>query len=90
MTIIPQNRMAEPQARGRGRPSNSEVSDRQPAVEAQMVVVPDNVLPCICPKCGRGMQPRVIRKRPDGVRDCTCALCGKEFEYTPATIRPKG
>lgn len=87
MTIIPQNRMADPEKRERGRPPKSE--ERPPATEAETVIVADSVMPCTCPKCGRGMQPRVIRKRPDGIRDCRCQLCGREFEYTPAKVRPK-
>lgn len=87
MTIEPLNRMAEPEKRGRGRPPKSE--ERPPAVEIDTVVVPDRVLPCNCPRCGRGMQPRTVRRRPDGVRDCTCSLCGKGFEYVPAQIRAK-
>lgn len=87
MTITPQNRMAEPEQRKQGRPLKSE--ERPAPVEAETVLVPDRVMPCICPKCGRGMQPRVLHRRQNGVRDCACKLCGKEFEYFPAMIRPK-
>ena len=80
---LPTNRMAK----GRGRPANA--SPRPDAVEATPVVVPDYVPAMICPKCGRGQQPRVIRKHSDSRRDCRCALCGGEYEFTPATIRLK-
>lgn len=87
MTLQPQNRMADTEKRGRGRPPKE--AERPPAVEAETVVIPDRVLPCMCPKCGRGQQPRTVRRRPNGIRDCSCALCGKEFEYIPAMVRSK-
>ena len=87
MTLTPTNRMAIQETRGRGRPRDAE--ERQDPAEAVTVVLNDAVLPCICPKCGRGMTPRVLRRRTDGVRDCACGLCGAGLEYTPASIRPK-
>ena len=86
MTTIPQNRMADPEKRGQGRPPKSE--PRLPSVEAEPMVIPDTVMTCTCPRCGRGQQPKVVRRRPTGERDCTCSLCGRQFVYTPATIRP--
>ncbi len=52
------------------------------------MVVPDVVMPCRCPNCGRGMQPKTLRRRTNGERDCACSLCGKGFVYAPATVRP--
>lgn len=86
MTLTPENRMAAPAKRKQGRPPNS--VERPPASEAETVILPDAVMPCVCKMCGRGMQPRVLRTQPNGVRICSCKLCGKEFEYTPARIRP--
>ncbi len=85
MNHQPPNRMAMPETRKQGRPPASQPP--QPEVEAPPVMVDDAILPCKCPNCGRGMQPRVVRRRPTGERDCTCALCGQAFIYRPATVR---
>lgn len=87
MSFTPLNRMAQPETRGRGRPRNDEV--RQPEIEAPPIHVDGAVLPCTCPKCGRGMTPRILHRRADGSRDCACGLCGAGFVYTPATVRVK-
>lgn len=84
MTIEPTNRQANPKKRGPGRPKKTE--PKEPEVEA-VLDGPARVPPLICPKCGRGMQPKVRRKRPDGVRDCVCTLCGRGFAYTPPRVR---
>jgi uncharacterized C2H2 Zn-finger protein len=53
---------------------------------AMQVMTTDTVPPVNCPRCGRGQQPRMLRRRP-GEIDCACALCGKPFTYRPPTIR---
>lgn len=85
MTSDPLNRMAT--RRERGRPKDDDKGP--PAVEAQPVLLLDSVPPLVCPKCGRGMQPKVMRKRPNGERDCACTLCAREFVYTPPRVREK-
>lgn len=72
--------------RRRGRPPKEQ---RPPAttVEAMPVVLPiRHVPPLNCPKCGRGMVPRV--QRWDGaVANCLCSLCAGRFDYTPPQVR---
>jgi hypothetical protein len=97
MTFIPQNRMADTEKRGQGRPPKSEPRMPtvplvpNPEVEPQLTVTAQRHPPC----CGRAQnrQPRIERWRTiqDGVRvaDCICPNCGKRYVETPAQARAK-
>ncbi len=74
------DRMAAPKNRGRGRPPKTEVENRPPPIEAGPVPLP---LGWICPCCGRGMVPKVLRSVSQELKYCSCTLCGKGFKlYT--------
>jgi hypothetical protein len=61
-------------------------------VEAVVDTTQRRVPPIVCPKCGRGMTPLVVRwRRGDEIAaDCTCTLNGCAFVYYPATVRLMG
>ncbi len=76
------NRMSSPNKRGRGRPPKEEVENRPAPIEAGPVPLP---VGWICPCCGRGMVPKVLRSVSPGLKYCSCTLCGKGFKlYTQA------
>ena len=65
------------QARGRGRPTKAEVESRPAPVEAVTnVPVPVGT---ICPCCGRGMVPKVLRVEASK-RTLLCTLCARRFK----------
>lgn len=70
------NRMEGDGAKKRGRPTKAEAQDRPFAQPSPDVPVP--VTGCICPCCGRGMVPKVIRSNSSGSNN-RCTLCGKLF-----------
>jgi hypothetical protein len=75
------NRMTTPRKRGPGRPPKAEIEARPPATP-----LVDNVpLPVgmICPCCGRGMVPKILRS-DDAAKTCTCTLCAKRFKISRA------
>lgn len=83
--------------RTNARPAGDEGGASRP-LQPQQPAVADltqrQVPPIICPKCGRGMTPRVERWRPpngNGIEaaDCQCSLNGCSFVYTPASVRIK-
>lgn len=79
------NRIAKPQ----GRPPNYE---KQAPTEAVPDLTQRHVPPLVCPKCGRGMTPRVERWRSDAIgtfADCICVLTNCKFIYRPAETRVK-
>ena len=78
------NRTA-PSERNRGRPPESE--PRQPERVAKIDLTQETVPPLTCPKCGRGMTPRVERWSPCGEAYCVCQASGCRFVYRPATTR---
>ncbi len=78
------NRASLPDKRQVGRPPNTTTPL---PVEAPPVMVPDTVLPHICPLCGRGQTPTRIGKRLNGDRDVQCKLCAGKYVYTPAMVR---
>jgi hypothetical protein len=71
----PNNRQVDP-ANKRGRP-------RKEVVEARPEPIPADPIPLpvgrICPCCGRGMVPKVLRGTND-VKYCACTLCGGKFK----------
>lgn len=79
-----QNRTAE---RKQGRPPASE--PRSPAEEAVIDTTQRHVPPLVCPKCGRGMTPRVERWEQNGEAACLCTLSNCRFLYRPAMVRVK-
>jgi transcription elongation factor Elf1 len=84
---VPMNRMEQP--RKRGRPSNADLAARAGETQesdALPVVLDRHVPPLNCPKCGRGMDPRVT-KWHNGAAYCQCRLCGGHFQYTPPKVR---
>ena len=82
------NRMAEPQTRGPGRPSQS--NPIQPQKDAEIAAITGKYVPALnCPTCGRGMTPRVERWLPNGDAACMCSLSGCRFVYTPPKVRAK-
>lgn len=61
-----------------GRPTKAELAARPeatPLIPAEVKIVS---VGCICPRCGRGMVPKVLRGTND-IRYCRCTLCGGEF-----------
>lgn len=96
MTITPQNRMAEQQTRGRGRPPSSPLLATVPVAPNPEVPAPLKVLALTAPPCcGRAQDraPKVERWRtlPDGVRvaDCVCPMCGGRYVHAPEQARKK-
>ncbi len=79
-----QNRESLPIKRTVGRPANSPTPL---PIEASPMLIPDTVLPHMCPCCGRGQTPTRIGKRLNGDRDVQCKLCGGKYVYTPAMVR---
>ncbi len=72
-----------------GLPQGRPPSDAPPLIHetAQPVLLFDVVPALRCPRCGRGMQPRVLRRRKGSeIRECACSLCGQAFLYTPPVI----
>lgn len=67
-----------------GRPPAS--VPKQPVQEAVIDPTQRKVPPLVCPKCGRGMTPRVAGWH-GGTASCICSLTGCRFTYTPATVR---
>jgi hypothetical protein len=66
----------------------------KPQQEAIVDTTIRQVPPMVCPKCGRGMTPKVLRwRKPNADKvesaDCACTLSGCEFLYTPASVRIK-
>jgi hypothetical protein len=85
MEDSPENRMAEPRRRGRP-PKSANVPTEQ--FDALPVVLEfRHVPPLNCPKCRRGMAPRVLRWTGNTAM-CSCALCGGRFDYDPPKVRP--
>jgi len=88
----PDNRIEHPpRRRGRGRPTKEEVARRE-RMTAQPVVLTSRVPPQLCPHCGRGMQPRILRRGSVGGRpyaDCACISCGKAFRYFFAEVETR-
>ncbi len=80
-----QNRMVDA-PRKRGRPTNAEISGRQPPVEQSVASVPeiidaDTTLPregIACLHCGRQQFPRITTTTGLS-RYVSCALCGKKM-----------
>ncbi len=81
-----QNRQGAPTKRIIGRPANSPTPL---PVEAPPIMLPDTILPHICPLCGRGQTPTIVRKQPNSDRYVRCNSCGKEYVYRPASTRIK-
>ena len=79
-----QNRTAE---RKQGRPPASE--PRMAAEEARVDTTQRHVPPLVCPKCGRGMTPRVERWETSGEASCICTLSNCRFLYRQAMVRVK-
>lgn len=69
-----QNRQASPKKRG--RPTKAEIESRPVPIPADPI--PLNV-GRICPCCGRGMVPKVLRST-ENVKYCSCTLCGGSFK----------
>ena len=85
-------------ARGRDRAEKLEVKKSLPPAPpevkpAREVVLKIPVRGMICPCCGRGMQPRVVRGKGANARVMLCTLCAGKFLVTyragkPAFARP--
>ncbi len=93
MTLLPQNRMADTEKRGQGRPPKSE-----PRLEPVLVTVDttQRVVPAITRAecCGRGTHPSLERWRgekgyPVEVADCICQ-CGRRGVYYPGHRKADG
>ena len=76
------NRMATTRTRRPGRPPKDAIAEPIPAQP-----LGNSVPPIICPGCGRGMAPKVLRTKPDGIRVCECTLNGCRFDYIPPLVR---
>jgi DNA-directed RNA polymerase subunit M/transcription elongation factor TFIIS len=82
------DRMEQPN-RKRGRPKKGD--QRTEYQEVVDVVIPDRVPGMVCPKCGRGMVPRIERHAHTAEKGrtvyCMCTMCGCRFEYRPPMTR---
>ena len=69
--------------KNRGRPT----ADVPPPQEEPVKHVFNPITPHICPKCGRGQTPTVIRTTISGERHVKCGGCGASYVYVPARTR---
>jgi hypothetical protein len=85
----PSNRMAS--TRKRGNPGSEEILARgqpEPLVEIGTAAPKlPTVKPMICPCCGRGMTPKIVRTEPTK-RYINCTLCGGKMTLTYRTNLP--
>lgn len=74
------------QTKSKGKPASRKSARQEPQTFAPLEAVPG----ILCPMCGRGMHPRVLRSRRDRghkVSVCACKLCGKQFDYHHPMVR---
>lgn len=86
MPAEPLNREIPP-SRPPGRPPAS--VPKQPEKDALPDATQRHVPAQSCPKCGRGMTPKVERWELNGEASCICTLSGCRFNYRPASVRVK-
>ncbi len=73
---IPNRMTTSAKKRGPGRPTKAEIDARPAPIPADPIPLP---VGRICPCCGRGMVPKVLRGT-NTEKYCKCTLCGGSFK----------
>jgi len=75
---LPSNRMSKP-----GRKPEGSFD----TIPAPPVAIPARVAPCICPLCGKGQHPRVLRTFPEkNFAEVACTSCARKFQYLYSSV----
>lgn len=71
-----------------GRPGKENPTLVIPAEIVQLPMGIGRVLPHVCPKCGKGQQPTVVRTFTEkGYYDVRCGSCAGVYQHHPAVNR---